>query len=696
MDKRSRKVLILTVFVTIAVILFAWYWHINSSYPYYFIWDMDHVTAIDTLLINSEMLPDHISHTGFGMYLVLGKTVRLGQAAGAVSAVNLSEVTKSLNPIMTTAELTGFIRAHQPFLILAIGLLLSVSLYLLFDIGEWIVVLGLAVIGASEAFTYQASMIRTELYSVFFWAGAVLANIAAVRSAKAAKANLLYITGGLLLGLSFATKVQSLFYLVVTGLFVLLLNSIYHKEQYVKNSKLTKGNWPIWAGLFNWVVFLILAVPAYGQNIPAGVPTWAKSFGIMPLWILFFTTLFGLFIWQAVLAREKSSYEWYRGAAALNYMAFGFVLSFFLHFAVYTNIGLGWQYLLLDYKMIFLRDTALFALKDLGTYVQEFVLYVKYNPVMFMVLCILNVVVAVQYDKRRIKKRELVLVLLITVVLLVNILIGTRYILRDTLWKETITDFWILFLTVYILKNSAGRGFVKFVVIAALVLLVSNISHSLVMPRRTDANYNLYGWQQKKFFREVYGGNQKVFSKIIMASYNNKTLWEAKQQAEDYKKIKRTVEFVFTNQDITLRNIGIVQEGFGICTTDPAWRLDSVPQALRGAILVDNSEIANKGKFLLKEEYIKQNHEYMNKFKNQRRGDSKMAILGRSDLAIFLFAAENDINGLVSYNTIKTPFKITAAKGNERIEFTGAEVKNYAQIPREKLSGRYFFVICKI
>jgi hypothetical protein len=155
------------------------------------------------------------------VYLVLGKTVMLGQAAGAVSAANLSEVIGSLNPIITTAELTGFIRAHQPFLILATGLLLAISLYLLFDIGEWLTLLGLAVIGISEAFAYHASMIRTEMYSVFFWVAVVLTGITAVRSVKARNAIPLYIISGLLLGLSFTTKVQSLFYLVATGLLVL-------------------------------------------------------------------------------------------------------------------------------------------------------------------------------------------------------------------------------------------------------------------------------------------------------------------------------------------------------------------------------------------------------------------------------------------------------------------------------------------
>jgi hypothetical protein len=228
-DRRGNAGLTLTTFATIVVILFAWYWHINQSYPYYFIWDMDHITTLDTLLINSGMLPDHINHTGFGMYLVLAKSSTLGQAAGAASATTLSEAAKSLNPVMTTAELTGFIRAHQPFIISATALLLAMSLYLLFDLGKWVAVLALALIGASEGFAYHASMIRTEMYSVFFWAGAVLVSIAATRSAKTTRANLLHIAVGLLLGLSFTTKVQSLFYIAATGLLVVFLNSVYNK-----------------------------------------------------------------------------------------------------------------------------------------------------------------------------------------------------------------------------------------------------------------------------------------------------------------------------------------------------------------------------------------------------------------------------------------------------------------------------------
>lgn len=694
-DRSSDNGLTAAIFVAVAVILFAWHSQINSSYPYYFIWDMDHTTTLDTLLINSGMLPDHISNTGFGMYLVLAKTARIGQAAKAVSAINLSEVKHSLNPVMTTAELTGFLRAHQPFLILATGLLLAFSLCLLFDTGKWAAALGLAVIGASESFSYHASMIRTEMYSVFFWAIAVTTGIAAVRSVKSRNANLLYIISGLFLGLSFTTKVQSLFYLVATGLLVWFLHSIYHKETYACDLAPTKSKWPMWAGLFNCLVFLVLTAAAYGQEIPAGVRTWASGFGITTLWILFFVTLFELFIWQAVLIKVERRYEWYTAASMLNFMAFGFILSFFLHFAVYKNPSLGWQYLLLDYKMIFLRDTAMFSLKDLGTYLPNFILYVKYHPVMFAVLCILNVVVISQYCYKRVKRQELVLTLLITAVLLVNILIGTRYFLRDILWKETMVNFWILFLAAYIIKNSSNRNLLKFTVVTVLILLVSNISHSLVMPKRIDANYNLYGWRQEIFFGGVFNGNQKIFGDLIKTLYTEETLWEAKRQAEDYKKIRRTAKFVFINQDISLRNIGIASKRFGICATDPDWRLESVPRELSGAMLVDSGGKTNCG-HLLKETYITQNHEYMDKFENKRPPFDEKAILARRDLAIFLFAPESDINGIVSHNIVKTPFKITAAKGNEKIEFAGAYVKNYASIPLKMLGEKYFFVLSRM
>jgi hypothetical protein len=91
-----------------------------------------------------------------------------------------------------------------------------------------------------------------------------------------------------------------------------------------------------------------------------------------------FVTLFELFVLQVVLTRGKRNDELSLAISTLNYMAFGFVLSFFLHFAVYTKFSLGWQYLLLDFKMIFPRDTVMFSLNYLGTYVREFVLYVKY------------------------------------------------------------------------------------------------------------------------------------------------------------------------------------------------------------------------------------------------------------------------------------------------------------------------------
>ena len=46
--------------------------------------------------------------------------------------------------------------------------------------------------------------------------------------------------------------------------------------------------------------------------------------------------------------------------------------------------------MLLDFKMVFLRESEIFNLKDLPTYISNFLSYLRYNPTLFVVNLALN------------------------------------------------------------------------------------------------------------------------------------------------------------------------------------------------------------------------------------------------------------------------------------------------------------------
>jgi hypothetical protein len=169
----------------------------------------------------------------------------------------------------------------------------------------------------------------------------------------------------------------------------------------------------------------------------------------------------------------------------------------------------------------------------------------------------------------------------------------------------------------------------------------------------------------------------------------------AKTKAVEHKRIKRTVGFVFKNQTITHRNIGIVFEGFSAWSTDLDYRITKVPSVLRGAILVDNASVGLKRKVFFKEKYVRQHSEYMDKFKKPS-SDKRLSVLTRRDLKIFLFAHSDDVGRLVSREITKTPYKIALQNTEQFIELQGLEINNYCEISLDKITQKFFFVIRKI
>ena len=215
------------------------------------------------------------------------------------------------------------------------------------------------------------------------------------------------------------------------------------------------------------------------------------------------------------------------------------------------------------------------------------------------------------------------------------------------------------------------------------------------MPKRIDANYTQYGWRADRFFGTTYGGNQLKYSRIMREKYNNTTAWVAEVQTVDHRQIRRTVDFVFKNQVITHRNIGIVFEGFSVWGADLDYKITEAPPALRAAILVDNTSIEPKSKFFFKEEDVRRHSEYVDKFKKSSAG-RQISVLTRTDLKIFLFAEAGDVSGLLSEQIAQTPYKIVVRNAEQTIELQGLEIKNYCEIPLDKVSRKFFFVIWRM
>ncbi|MFZ0034463.1 MAG: hypothetical protein WAK60_05690 [Sedimentisphaerales bacterium] len=690
------------VFSAVIVLLLAWHILICCDYPYYFIWDMDHITCLDMVLIQSGLLPDQINHPGSGMYLLLFFSEKIAHFLGIISALDLAEVAGSLNPLAVMAELTNFVRLHSPFLSVGVAILLCIATQVIFGMSRWWALFFLVFLGVQESLVYHSSMVRSELYSVFYWGGAVLTMAAAAKAGRPVKRYVGLLATGVLLGLCFLTKIQSLFYLAAAPVLLLLMFSFFGDSPKEGRRKLaSKGVfWVLALSMFNVAAFPVLGIASYSTAIPQGAPTWAAAFRVTPVAAMFFLALLLLFLCQLYLClTNKASSDIFRLFSFFSVIVAGFILSFGLFFLLYSDAALSLQYILLNFKIAFLRVLLPTVRISPADYIPDFLLYVRYNPTLFIVHLALTSLLVFGYLRGfvRITKYQVALCLVATSVAFVNVAVATRPILRDILWREVLVNFLNLFYFA-ILASRATRYHLTLTRIGGgllILLLVVNFAHTCAMPERIDANYTQYGWQTNKFFDAVYGGNQQKYSKIMREKYNNTTAWVAIAKAVDHRQIRRTVDFVFKNEAITHRNIGIVFEGFSAWSADLDYKITEVPPAMRAAILVDNASVEPKSKTFFKEEYVRENSEYMDKFKKSSTG-RRISVLTRPDLKIFLFVEAGDVSGLVSNQIAQTQYKIVVQNTKQTIELQGLEIKNYCEIPLDKFSRKFFFVICKI
>jgi len=692
------------VFSAVIVLLLAWYILACCDYPYYFMWDMDHVTCLDTVLIQSGLLPDHICHPNSGMYLPLIFSEKIAYFFGILSALNLAEVAGSLNPMAVMAELTDFIRLHSPFLSIGVVVLLCMAIQVIFRMSRWWVLFFVVFLGVQESLTYHSSMVRTELYGVFYWCGAVLTMAAAVKTSGPVKRYAGLLATGVLLGLCFLSKVQSLFYLIAAPVLLLLMFSFSEDSQKQNRRGLTitsKGVFRVLTvSLFNVVAFVLLCIFSYSTPIPQGVPTWAVAFRITPIAAMFFLALLSLFICQLYLhLTNKASSDVFKFSSFFSVIGAGFILSFALLFLFYSDAVLSLRYILLNFKIVFLRVPEPALRVPPAEYIPNFLLHVRYNPTLFIVHIALISLLVFGHLRRfvRITKYQVAMCLVVTCLAFVTVAIVTRVRSRDILWKEVLLNFLNLFYFA-ILVNRANRNQLTLSRVGGgllAILLLVNCAYSRDMPTRIDACYTQYGWRVDRFFGTTYEGNQLKYSRMMRERYNKTTAGVAETQAVNHRRIRRVVNFVFQNQAVTHRNIGIASEGFSVWCADLSYKITEVPPMLRAAILVDNASVELKNKTFFKEEYVRGQSEYMDKFKKPS-SSGLMSVLTRRDLKIFLFAEAGDVSGLLSEQIAQTPYKIVVRNAEQAIELQGLEIKNYCEIPLDKLSRKFFFVIRKI
>ena len=690
---------------------------VSRSYPYYFMGDMDCPTAQDVVLIHSDLLPDHINHPGFGMYLLQSFTTRVGAWFNRVSALTVAEVEASLNPLLPMAEMTGFLRLHSPFLVVLIVFLLWWALCSTGELSYGQKLLALLVLALQESLVYHASIVRSELYAVFYWSGAVLLVILAGRALRRRAGYFRLFVGGVALGLCFLTKLQALFYVMAIPFLLALIISIRQEARRGNGDTMTvrRAYGAMGLSVFNLMVFLAVGAAAYATDISGEFDRAREVYQINAAGVMFvlaFGSLLGGNIYLLVRGRAQS--EAFRYLLYLSILAVGFEAAFCCHFLLYNSAELSWRHLLYDYKMLFIRQRYS-GMLSVWEYVRHLGQYVRQDPAPYLVFAGLTAGLVVGAWRKCVAmtQRQVLLIVAITVIVVAHLAVGTRQTAKDELWREIIVTYVSLFYFGLLVTRAVRcrRGLVTGSTAALGLLVLVNSVRTYDMSGQTELNAYAGGWDRTVWRAGFFdNGNQVQFDAILGREYETNRMDVLERQAEDYDRIGRNSQYVLNNRTVSLRDVGVVWEGLPVWRSAGEYKIAQFPPILGEAIVVDcYSSVLEQGGLPGAESPSSSDSAWLSGVNEHRRlwpvvggvmrrlgvpiVPRQLRLLGRNDLSVSIFVGEGDVSGLETDRMTRTGQTITLSKGSELVHFYGLEIKGDCRAPLARFSKRFFIVI---
>ncbi|MFO0948141.1 MAG: hypothetical protein U1D30_19845 [Planctomycetota bacterium] len=703
--RASTQSLWLLLFGSLVSLTLFVYLHASWRYPYYFMWDHDHGQCLDTLLIQSGKLPDHVATPGLGVNLIHVFTEKLAHAAGWLSVLDFADLNGSLNPIAAVAERVDFMRSHPPILAVATVLLIWLAFVLLFEPRRWEQVLLLLVFASSESFLYQSSMVRTELYSVFFWSASLAAVGFASRSRSKSSRAGWFLVSGIALGWAYLTKMQSLLLLpFIPLLFVASPSNA--RDAYSSTSTGTgladdsadrarHGEIMILVlAIMNLVVIVALFAAARGVSIPAGVSV-AGIGGRIESYRLSLSA-FLLLAWCGL----QVAGVWLRSLpdavrSLLNWttaITTGFWLSFGAHFLLFADPELGWTYLRWNAKILFFsRHFQQFL--PLEDYVQQGTVLLQYDASMVASasLLFLLLVVAWLMGWLRMESSQVAACAGIFALSLLMATLGVRAFHRDTLWIAVsfLTCGTLCWMSMAQSSNPRWLGIVAALVISLQVGI--NLWQGFQFGPKLDALYTHYGWREDRFFSNLYGHNQPAYRMVMDDRYQGsqgRTFLALRHHALNHAQVRRAVSFAFPNLAITQKQIGVSARGQPVWVHHADFRIRELPDFLQGAFVVDVSSLTTLSSPIFSGNHAVEGREEL-VLLTQQDPPYPLVVLVRPDQEVYWFRLQKNPREPAA----ETLPRIVVSDGANSLSLVGTPIKEDTWIANADLSAPHFFVV---
>jgi hypothetical protein len=492
--------------------------NLTLSLPFYYSWDMDLITLTDLLLLKDNLMPAHINHPGLGMYWLLMNVQSLAVSLGLVTDLQLSTLFDSLEPMILIAEHSQLMRIANSLTCIGIAVVLWASFRKYFEknyIADVIVLL--VFLTLPGLWKYDLLMVRTEIYSLFFWS---LSLFFTLRAAEENKTTYNTFFAGFFAGLSFFTKIQVFFLLPLLVFFY-----IFKQERTLEPRKVFTFRYWWFLGVF--LIFTLCSVFAFLPEYKADFANryWVNKF-------------FFVFIGSLYLIKRLQKIERF---VSLTQFLSAFIIGSLSVIFLPILSGLSWdsaiRYGFLNFKVLFLRITKFDSIGQFNILSNaQGLLYANWFYVIltlgFLIFCWLKLG----------KKHSLIFIFLL---LIFQFLLGARVSLQDSLWIE------IPFIVVAILLLNSFNKY--FAVAATTLLLIFNIYKATGFDKLRLEEQIAY-YDGLIYFQGVFV--QKNYSLEMYQRYASiESRTNALQLASRVDEIKDILFVNFSNTQLTLRDV---------------------------------------------------------------------------------------------------------------------------------------------
>lgn len=689
-----------------------------SAYPYYFQFDTDATVAIDTLLINSNKLPDHVQHPSYGMYVFFSLATEAGKHSGLLAISNMSDLGQCINKPTCMAEFTQYLRTFSPFVAASVAcmLVLVFSALLKNDRAHLMLMTPImALFFLEETLRYNSIIIKSEIYSAFFWAAAVLITAVSSEWSKRKYAVAL-ILSGFLIGLCFTTKTQYAFYAASLYIFSFLLVALkYEAEDEKKRVYSLRGM------LIANAVTVVLLLYAFYQastfsfdigfsNVsPNRIPKKVGEINFFGyLLCAYIIGIFSINVFMIVRNRKPGIVA----NVLLNttFLNTGVVGSFYVALFLCGYVDKPLDLMSQALRMIFFRDASSFSPMPSGylSYISEFVSSRRGIYICSAVIGIGGVVIStISATKQRAgnaKTAVVALLLLLLFLVVGNFYFAVRPILRDLFVAKILILFFVVVAVKVTIDLQRGEqsGVIRKICVASLwALLILNAPYYFKIEKEISAENTHYGWNEYRWLIGVYDVNHRLYGKLMEESVATPPEIAVDGQGWNYSRIaarrlannKEILRSIFINQEVNAGRIGYVYNHFPVFAFGKGETIKKVPSFLYGGLIYSNADIPAMKGGLLPGEFYEIPGYRIYAFDKKRPILNALGVLPRNDYKIRIYLQRGVWGKEYLY------IHQSEALPGQEIELDNGDIYDcfaittYRELNKSEMGERFFFVI---